>query len=115
MKTLLFVCTGNYYRSRFAELYFNACVPGELGWLAEARGFEPSPLNPGPIARSTLAQLDRLGIGYEAPRQPLRLSVADMEAATRIIMLDEDEHVAYVRRLFPEWHGRVEYLSLIHI
>lgn len=109
MKTLLFVCTGNYYRSRFAELYFNACVPGELGWLAESRGFEPSPLNPGPIARSTLAQLDRLGIGYEAPRQPLRLSVADMEAATRIIMLDEDEHVAYVRRLFPEWHGRVEY------
>lgn len=109
MKTLLFVCTGNYYRSRFAELYFNARIPGKLGWQADSRGFEPSPLNPGPIARSTLAQLDRLGIAYEAPRQPLKLSAADMEAATRIIMLDEDEHVPYVKRLFPEWHERVEY------
>lgn len=109
MKTILFVCTGNYYRSRFAELYCNARMPAEAGWHADSRGFEPSPLNPGPIARSTLAQLDRLGIAYDAPRQPMQLTTDDLLVAERIIMLDEDEHVAYVKRLFPEWHGRVEY------
>ena len=109
MKKVLFVCTGNYYRSRFAELYFNASVPAASGWQADSRGFEPSPYNPGPIARSTLAQLDSLGIAYSAPRQPLKLTSADLEAANHIIMLDEDEHVPYVKHLFPDWHARVEY------
>ncbi len=36
---LLFLCTGNYYRSRFAELLFNhlAAQVG-LDWRADSRG-----------------------------------------------------------------------------
>ncbi|MEO1655694.1 MAG: hypothetical protein AAFU64_19280 [Bacteroidota bacterium] len=30
MQKVLFVCTGNYYRSRFAEIYFNLKVK-EMG------------------------------------------------------------------------------------
>ena len=29
-KTILFLCTGNYYRSRFAEILFNS-VAGRMG------------------------------------------------------------------------------------
>ena len=38
-KTVLFLCTGNYYRSRFAEILFNS-VAEKMGlpWKASSRG-----------------------------------------------------------------------------
>ena len=39
MKTLLFLCTGNYYRSRYAEELFNhRAAPAGLNWRAQSRG-----------------------------------------------------------------------------
>jgi protein-tyrosine phosphatase len=39
VKTILFLCSGNYYRSRFAEEQFNhhAELAG-LDWVAQSRG-----------------------------------------------------------------------------
>ena len=39
VKTVLFLCTGNYYRSRFAGHVFNdRARKGGIAWLADSRG-----------------------------------------------------------------------------
>ncbi len=57
-RTVLFLCTGNYYGSRFAEVLFNS-VAGKMGlaWRASSRGLarERGVHNVGPMAVSASA------------------------------------------------------------
>jgi protein-tyrosine phosphatase len=60
VKTVLFLRTGNYYRSRFAEELFNhEAERASLPWIAQSRGLalERGANNVGPIApaKSTIA------------------------------------------------------------
>ncbi len=106
-RTVLMVCTGNYYRSRYAELLFNALVPADLGWRADSRGFAPTPWNAGPIAPVVLDRLSIAGIAPPARlRGPIRLAPADLEAADMLVALDEKEHRPYVEGLGQPWSGR---------
>ncbi|MEI7768592.1 MAG: low molecular weight phosphatase family protein [Chloroflexales bacterium] len=106
-RTVLFVCTGNYYRSRYAELLFHALAPADLGWRADSRGFAPTPWNVGPIAPVVLERLAAAGIAPPARlRDPARLTSADLEAADLLIALDEKEHRPYVEGLGQPWAGR---------
>jgi protein-tyrosine phosphatase len=53
VKMVLFLCTGNYYRSRFAEELFNhEAERASLPWIAQSRGLalERGTNNVGPIA-----------------------------------------------------------------
>jgi hypothetical protein len=60
-QTVRFLCTGNYYRSRFAEILFNS-VAGKLGlrWRASSRGLalERGVNNVGPMAVSAITALE---------------------------------------------------------
>lgn len=107
---VLFVCTGNYYRSRYAELYFNARAIPTLRWRAESRGFQLSVHNAGPIATCVPDRLATLGL-HIAPemRFPLQLQEQDLVRASRIIALDEREHRPYIETLFPAWRYRISY------
>jgi protein-tyrosine phosphatase len=107
--TILFVCTGNYYRSRYAEYLFNATLPPHLNWRADSRGFEPTPLNPGPISADAAQRLHQHGIAPESFREPIQLTEADLEQADLVIMLDEHEHRPYLQQGFPAWEQRVIY------
>src|SRR5438309_886198 len=63
MKTVLFLCTGNYYRSRYAEILFNwKAQECGVAWKADSRGLDPDPRNPGPMSRHTMTALKRLDI-----------------------------------------------------
>jgi protein-tyrosine phosphatase len=110
---LLFLCTGNYYRSRFAELLFNhlAAQTG-AAWLAESRGLvvTADSGNIGPISPYVLAELAAraVEIGPEL-RFPRQLHHHDLAGARRIIALDAAEHRPLVEKLFPNWAGRVDY------
>ena len=59
-KTVLFLCTGNYYRSRFAEIYFNSvAVKMGLPWKALSKGLalERGVNNVGPMAAVAIKAL----------------------------------------------------------
>jgi protein-tyrosine phosphatase len=113
MNTLLFLCTGNYYRSRFAELVFNAlAAQRRLHWQAESRGLaiERGVNNVGPISRTVLETLISLGIDRPvAPRYPLLVQEHEFTTAALIIALQEAEHRPLLHERYPAWVDKVVY------
>ena len=111
MNTVLFLCTGNYYRSRFAEIYFNwhASQRG-MTWRAESRGLAIDKFNPGPMSSHTTSWLRDCGIAYDAYlRLPLDAAQADFVAARHIVAVKQSEHFSIIERRFPAWLNRVEF------
>ncbi len=113
-KTILFLCTGNYYRSRFAEVLFNS-VAGKmrLPWQAASRGLalERGGNNVGPMARSAVQALETMGVRAvdDCARFPVQATAADMETADRIVALQRDEHLPLLQERFPAWIEKVEF------
>ena len=107
---LLFLCTGNYYRSRFAEYYVRHRAL-QLGWdcSVASRGLGLTSKNVGPLSPFAMAECQRLGISYQPCRLPLALCVSDLEQADRTIALKEAEHRPLMQQLFPDWESRISY------
>jgi protein-tyrosine phosphatase len=115
-RTVLFLCTGNYYRSRHAEVLFDhhAKAAG-LPWRAASRGLaiEFGVNNVGPMSKATAARLAALGIPHEPyVRLPLSLTEADLAAAHLVVALKEAEHRPLMTERFPGWVERVEYWAV---
>src|SRR5947207_764024 len=95
-KTVLFLCTGNYYRSRFAEVVFNdRAARRGLPWRAESRGLalERGVNNVGPISRHAYRRLTELGLPFDDYlRLPMAVSEEDLRRADLIVGLKEVEH-----------------------
>jgi protein-tyrosine phosphatase len=111
MHRVLFLCSGNYYRSRFAEILFNwhARERG-LKWAADSRGLALDRMNNGPISRYTKSCLAARGILSDTcDRLPLDATEADFAAAQRVIAVKEAEHRQLVESRFAKWRDRVEY------
>lgn len=112
-RRILFLCTGNYFRSRFAELLFNREAEARgLPWTADSRGvaLELGSDNIGPISPHTLRGLRRRGIPAPHPaRFPRQLAEADLLTAELVIALKEAEHRPLLARKFPWWVDRIEY------
>ena len=111
MKELLFLCSGNYYRSRFAEILFNHLVQETaLDWSAESRGIVAQwSRNPGPISQAALRGLEARGILHRTARYPMQLKESDLVGAARVIALYELEHRPMMDAYFPAWTERVTY------
>ena len=109
-RTLLFLCTGNYYRSRFAELYFrHLAAERGLDWQADSRGLRLSSSNVGPISQYTIEECEKLGVCAEPLRAPRALREVDLVAAHRIIAVKETEHRVLIREHFPAYEERIEF------
>jgi len=110
---LLFLCTGNYYRSRFAELLFNALAAAHnLPWQAFSRGvaLERGVGNVGPMSPLAIQTLQALGITSAGfARYPMQVQEDDLQGAEIIIALQEAEHRPYLSARYPAWVDRVEY------
>ncbi|HMF06843.1 MAG TPA: low molecular weight phosphatase family protein [Methylocella sp.] len=119
MKIILFLCTGNYYRSRFAEELFNFAAPAECpGWTAISRGIavDLGVDNVGAVARSAVQALQKHGVNLNPllARMPMQLKIADLESAHHIVALKQAEHLPLMQERFSSWlrsadSGRIEY------
>jgi protein-tyrosine phosphatase len=113
-RTVLFLCTGNYYRSRFAEVLFNS-VAAKMGlpWQAASRGLalERGVNNVGPMATTAVKALEALGVHAQASvtRFPAQVLVEDFEAADRVVALKQAEHFPLLQERYPAWAEKVEF------
>ena len=111
-KKVIFVCSANYYRSRYAEHYFNWLASREqLGWTADSRGLMVGTWgNIGPISQHTVDALQRRGIPLEdETREPKALTLADLAEADLVVAVKEAEHRALMAEQFPLWEDLIEY------
>jgi protein-tyrosine phosphatase len=109
-KKVLFICTGNYYRSRFAEAVFNHHARLRLlPWQAFSRGLAINEVT-GDLSPFTFhALLDR-NIDFTLTGSTrVQLSAEDLQAADLAIALKETEHRPLMTNLFPFWVNRVTY------
>jgi|SRR5580692_6483864 protein-tyrosine phosphatase len=113
---VLFLCTGNYYRSRFAEELWNHMerrVPS--GWQATSRGLciALGLGNVGPVSHHALRGLRARGIGLAEPiRAPLQVEGGDFTASARVIAMSRSEHRKMVTDQFPALADAVEYWDI---
>lgn len=111
-RPVMFLCSGNYFRSRYAEGLFNLrAMARGLPFRAASRGLAVVPgKNPGPISRATAARLT--GLGHAGPwltRMPEQVTAAELASSARIVALKEAEHRPLIERLHPDFRDRVEY------
>jgi protein-tyrosine phosphatase len=113
IQRVLFLCTANYYRSRYAEELFNHFVKAEgLAWRAFscAASERSYPENVGPMSRFTREALAAKGIVPEGGlRDPRSCSLADFVAAELVVALKETEHRPLIERRFPGVAKRITY------
>jgi protein-tyrosine phosphatase len=115
-RIVLFLCTGNYYRSRFAEIVFNdRATRRGLPWRAQSRGLalERGVNNVGPLSPHAVDRLGRMGLPFdEYLRMPKAVSEGDLKRADLIVAVKGDEHRPLLQERHAGWEERAEYWEI---
>ncbi len=110
-KLVLFLCTGNYYRSRFAEILFNhEIAKTRADCWAISRGLAVGDArNPGVISPWVVLALARRRITVFEHRLPMQAAACDLEAVEWAIAMNAEEHRPRIESQFPQSAAIVEY------
>ena len=118
MPSILFLCTGNYYRSRVAEIYFNHHMDHlRLPWTATSRGLAESfsEENVGTISEYAIKTLEMWGIPIPRAaikREPKYMLADDFGKHDVIIAVSENEHLPMMKARFPDHLNAVSYFEI---
>lgn len=123
-KRVLFVCSGNYYRSRLAEILFNhEAGRAGLAWEAFSRGLLKTGELRG-LSEHAVAYLKGAKLAHltgKPPRDPLVLEVEDLTDANLVIALCRAEHQPMIEQKFLalaralQKAGRIRYWNIYDI
>jgi len=114
IREVLFLCTGNYYRSRYAEALFNhEAARRGLAWRAFSRGLAIHLAPPDGLSPHTTRRLRERAIpATHTGPDPVQVSEGDLRRAARIVALKGTEHRPLLAVLHPDWVDRVEYWEI---
>lgn len=107
---VLFLCTGNYYRSRFAESLFNHLArDAKLDAVAISRGLkiDMSTLV-GTVSKHTVQAAEARGVHLDM-RMPIPLTYGDLQTSHLVIALKDSEHRPMIDANFPGWSHRIHF------
>jgi len=113
MGDVLFICTGNFYRSRFAEAVFNHHVErSALSARAFSRGLMTH-LVDGEISPLAASALAKRGIPlHRTSLRPTQLTAGDFLRAHTVIALHEEEHRPMIAARHPTQLARVTFWNV---
>ncbi|MES2307522.1 MAG: low molecular weight phosphatase family protein [Verrucomicrobiota bacterium] len=116
MKKCLFICTGNYYRSRYAEAIFNYhALKNGLMWNAFSRGLAIH-LAKGDLAKQTREMLEEKLIPLSMTGETrVQIHEHDFHVAEKVIALQHHEHYPMMASKFPLWADKIEYWDVADI
>ena len=99
MNNILFVCTGNIFRSRFAEEVFNhLCKINGVDATAFSAGLQVGRYKQRKIYRPAMSELERLKIEpLRSNEDSVHINDIDVSIYDQIICMDEEEHKPMVR------------------
>ena len=123
-KTVLFLCSGNFYRSRLAELLFNYYAERDgHPWRAKSRGLVQTTQLSG-LSLSAVNYLDFRQLTFPdeiLQRDPLPVTLEDLEEAGLTVLMNRTEHqpmaeqrFGIVARLLEE-KGKLRYWNVYDV
>ena len=111
--TVLFIRSGNIYRSRYAEAYLNHVARSQgLSIQAKPRGLTVHIVEIG-TSPHVIERMKAMGISLScmAPDK-IALTEEDLREATIIIALKDEEHRPMLEQRFPSWADRIIYWDI---